>query len=251
METVTMGTARRTIQRVILVSEKDIQCGINGDGFFGFSFMGLLPISAKLNIHQLEVNTDSLETRIIALTGVIMVRSERYTGYIGSYSSLLPIRIYMEVDNETVQMAMVEQDIIPILRNTKQVKVVSIVPIEEQIEEEDEDDNTYRMVTKMLLSAGIKISLRGFSYLRVAICNALTKEKTWGVLCNEIYPIVADKYNTDARSVEKCIRYAISLAYTSRNKSYVPTNMEFISMIVEKIQEIWSKKYGKCGGILT
>jgi len=236
-----MGTMQRVIQRVIPVSEKDIQCGINDNGF---SFRGLLPINAKLNIYQLEVNDNSLETGIISLTGDIVV----YVSYTDTdfYSSPLPMRIYLEVDSKTVRAAMVGQDVIPILRDAKRIRAISIVPIDEldeQAETEGGDDNTYRLITKMLIDAGFKTSLRGFSYLRVAIYNALAKKEIWGVLCSEIYPNIADMYKTNARAVEKCIRYAIGLSYAyKQNNNRIPNNAEFISMMVEKIREIWSRK---------
>ena len=71
-----------------------------------------------------------------------------------------------------------------------------------------------------------------------------------GAVTKELYPLIADKYNTTPSRVERAIRHAIEVAWSRGNVDVVnslfgytidvnrgkPTNSEFIAMIADKLR---------------
>ena len=71
-----------------------------------------------------------------------------------------------------------------------------------------------------------------------------------GAVTKELYPMIAEKYNTTASRVERAIRHAIELAWDRDNVDLMnryfgytiniergkPTNSEFIAMIADKLR---------------
>lgn len=71
-----------------------------------------------------------------------------------------------------------------------------------------------------------------------------------GAVTKELYPAVAERYNTTPSRVERAIRHAIEVAwnrgkietldklfgYTVSNAKGKPTNSEFIALIADKIR---------------
>jgi len=71
-----------------------------------------------------------------------------------------------------------------------------------------------------------------------------------GAVTKELYPMIADKYNTTASRVERAIRHAIELAWDRGNVDLMnkyfgytiniergkPTNSEFIAMVADKLR---------------
>ena len=71
-----------------------------------------------------------------------------------------------------------------------------------------------------------------------------------GAVTKELYPMIAEKYNTTASRVERAIRHAIELAWDRGNVDLMnryfgytiniergkPTNSEFIAMIADKLR---------------
>ncbi len=105
-------------------------------------------------------------------------------------------------------------------------------------------------VTSILHQMGVPAHVKGYQYLRDAILLILDDINLLGAVTKELYPLVAEKYNTSASRVERAIRHAIELAwnrgnvdmmikffgYTINTEKGKPTNSEFIAMVADKIR---------------
>lgn len=105
-------------------------------------------------------------------------------------------------------------------------------------------------VTSILHQMGVPAHVKGYQYLRDAILFILDDINLLGAVTKELYPLVAEKYNTSASRVERAIRHAIELAwsrgnvdmmvnyfgYTINTEKGKPTNSEFIAMVADKIR---------------
>lgn len=101
-------------------------------------------------------------------------------------------------------------------------------------------------VTNLLLAMGFKTRHRGYGYLRYAIVQMAADFRQ--SITKELYPAVAQKYETDRKSVEHCIRTAIEKAWAAGDRqlwrmyfeqetagSHRPSNGEFIRRLAELV----------------
>lgn len=127
-----------------------------------------------------------------------------------------------------------------------------------QITEVKEDDivtvgktnNMEVEVTRIIHQMGVPAHVKGYQYLRDAILLVTKEINLMGAVTKELYPMIADKYNTTASRVERAIRHAIELAWDRGNVEMMnkyfgytiniergkPTNSEFIAMIADKLR---------------
>ncbi len=105
-------------------------------------------------------------------------------------------------------------------------------------------------VTKIIHQMGVPAHVKGYLYLRDAIIFVTGEVNLMGAVTKELYPMIADKYNTTASRVERAIRHAIELAwdrgniemmnnffgYTINIERGKPTNSEFIAMVADKMR---------------
>ena len=106
------------------------------------------------------------------------------------------------------------------------------------------------VVTELMHEMGIPAHIKGYQYLRDAILRALSDESLANNVTKELYPKVAEKYNTTSDRVERAIRHAIELAWVRGNVDLMteyfgytinlqkgkPTNAEFIAMVSDRIR---------------
>ena len=111
-------------------------------------------------------------------------------------------------------------------------------------------------VTTILHQMGVPAHVKGYQYLRDAILFILDDINLLGAVTKELYPLVAEKYNTSASRVERAIRHAIELAwgrgnvdmmvkffgYTINTEKGKPTNSEFIAMVADRIRLMYLSK---------
>ncbi|MBQ7667978.1 MAG: sporulation transcription factor Spo0A [Clostridia bacterium] len=105
-------------------------------------------------------------------------------------------------------------------------------------------------ITNIMHKIGIPTHMTGHKYLREAILEVIKNDEILECITKQLYPIIADKFNTNPSRVERSIRHAIEVAW-GRNKidniksmfSYTlnmgkgkPTNSEFIAMIADKLR---------------
>ena len=105
-------------------------------------------------------------------------------------------------------------------------------------------------ITKIIQEIGIPAHIKGYLYIREAITMVIDDMDYLGAVTKELYPAVADRYNTTPSRVERAIRHAIEVAwnrgkietldklfgYTVSNAKGKPTNSEFIALIADKIR---------------
>ena len=105
-------------------------------------------------------------------------------------------------------------------------------------------------VLAILKEIGIPYKLNGYSYLVDAITMIVNTKGMDIKVCKEVYPVIAEKYNVSAYSVERCIRSAIEIGFNRGNVKYLdelfgytvekrkgkPTNTEFLFGVADYIK---------------
>lgn len=105
-------------------------------------------------------------------------------------------------------------------------------------------------VTKVIHEIGVPAHIKGYQYLRDAIMMAIKDMDIINSITKQLYPSIANDYNTTPSRVERAIRHAIEVAwgrghvevlnnlfgYTVQTSKGKPTNSEFIAMIADKLR---------------
>jgi len=105
-------------------------------------------------------------------------------------------------------------------------------------------------VTNIIHEMGVPAHIKGYHYLRDAILMVINEINLLGAVTKELYPLIAQKYNTTPSRVERAIRHAIELAWDRGNVEMMtkffgytinlergkPTNSEFIAMVADKLR---------------
>jgi len=105
-------------------------------------------------------------------------------------------------------------------------------------------------VTNIIHEMGVPAHIKGYHYLRDAILMVISEINLLGAVTKELYPMIAQKYNTTPSRVERAIRHAIELAWDRGNVEMMtkffgytinlergkPTNSEFIAMVADKLR---------------
>ena len=104
-------------------------------------------------------------------------------------------------------------------------------------------------VTAIIHEVGVPAHIKGYQYLREAICIAVDDMDVINAVTKVLYPAVAKKFGTTSSRVERAIRHAIEVAwdrgdletlqkyfgYTVSNAKGKPTNSEFIALIADRL----------------
>lgn len=118
-------------------------------------------------------------------------------------------------------------------------------------------DNAEADVIKALQDIGVPAHLSGYGYLQKAILETVLSERGFIPITKELYPMIANCYNTSPGKVERAIRGAIQkvwqrmnsqkinqfFTYAENRKGVHPTNSEFIATIADKIRLMHLTKY--------
>lgn len=105
-------------------------------------------------------------------------------------------------------------------------------------------------VTNIIHEMGVPAHIKGYQYLRDSILLVIEEVSLLGAVTKELYPAIAEKYNTTPSRVERAIRHAIELAWDRGNVEMMnkffgytinlergkPTNSEFIAMVADKLR---------------
>lgn len=105
-------------------------------------------------------------------------------------------------------------------------------------------------VTNIIHQMGVPAHIKGYQYLRDAILLVISEVNLLGAVTKELYPMIAEKYQTTPSRVERAIRHAIELAWDRGNVEMMnkffgytiniqrgkPTNSEFIAMVADKLR---------------
>ena len=115
---------------------------------------------------------------------------------------------------------------------------------------EEQEQQLEIIVTDILHQIGVPAHIKGYHYLRRAIIFTLQDMKIINSVTKQLYPAVANYFETTPSRVERAIRHAIEVAwdrgdvevlnsyfgYTIQNSRGKPTNSEFIAMIADRIR---------------
>ncbi len=105
-------------------------------------------------------------------------------------------------------------------------------------------------VTEMLHQIGVPAHIKGYHYIRDSIIMCVRQPQMINAVTKELYPAVAERFDTTPSRVERAIRHAIEVAwdrgdidvlnsyfgYTIHNGRGKPTNSEFVAMLSDRIR---------------
>ena len=110
--------------------------------------------------------------------------------------------------------------------------------------------DTQIYVTKVMLELGMPAHLRGYQYVREAVCMSIEDMELVGSVTKLLYPEIAKKCRTTDQKVERAIRNIIEVSWERGNEILMeemfgysrkqgkkrPTNSEFIAAVSDKIR---------------
>ena len=105
-------------------------------------------------------------------------------------------------------------------------------------------------ITKLLHELGIPSHIKGYQYIREGIDIVYNKPGIIGGITKELYPELANRYDTTVSRVERAIRHAIEVSWIRGDLKVMedifghsvdvdktkPTNSEFIVTIADKLK---------------
>ncbi len=117
-------------------------------------------------------------------------------------------------------------------------------------------------VTDIIHQLGVPAHIKGYHYLRCAIVSAYHEPELLESVTKQLYPRVAEQFETTPSRVERAIRHAIEIAwdrgnldtlnaffgYTVNTCKGKPTNSEFIALITDKLRLQSRETAGAAGG---
>lgn len=107
-----------------------------------------------------------------------------------------------------------------------------------------------RYITKLMLELGVPAHLRGYHYLREAVCMSVEDMELVGSVTKLLYPEIAKTFHTSVQKVERAIRNAIEVSWERGNAEAFedlfgysresgqgrPTNSEYIARAADKVR---------------
>ena len=111
-------------------------------------------------------------------------------------------------------------------------------------------NNLQISVTKILHDLGVPSHIKGYQYIREGIILLYNNPDMIGGITKELYPEIADKFDTTVSRVERAIRHAIEVSWNRGDWDLMeeifghsvdidkakPTNSEFIVTIADKLR---------------
>jgi two-component system, response regulator, stage 0 sporulation protein A len=108
-------------------------------------------------------------------------------------------------------------------------------------------------ITGIFLSIGIPAHFKGYQFLREGVKMMVEKRNSIKNITQELYPSIADRFETTPSKVESAMRHAINISWTNGNLENInkifgyniinmnekPTNGRLIALIAERL---YSKK---------
>lgn len=105
-------------------------------------------------------------------------------------------------------------------------------------------------ITEIMLEMGVPAHLKGYYYLRNAILMAHSDHEAVTSVTKLMYPVIARRFKTTDRKVERAIRNAIEVSwergnvqvfeklfgYSALDGKNRPTNSEYIARIADKVR---------------
>lgn len=112
------------------------------------------------------------------------------------------------------------------------------------------NNNLKISLTKLLHELGVPSNIKGYQYVREGILLLYENPNIVGGITKELYPEIAEKFNTSVSRVERAIRHAIEVSWNRGNIDLMdevfghsvdydkakPTNSEFIVTLADKLK---------------
>ena len=112
-----------------------------------------------------------------------------------------------------------------------------------------ETNDLQMTVSEIMHQIGVPAHIKGYQYLREAVRMVIEDHDIINRITKELYPGIADHFNTSPSKVERAIRHAIEVAWNrgrieTLNSAFgcrvctpedKPTNGEFIAMLADKL----------------
>lgn len=130
-----------------------------------------------------------------------------------------------------------------------------ILELGEDVEIDNRSINLYHhnlqiSITNILHELGVPSHIKGYQYIREGISIIYERPDVIGGITKELYPEIADKFDTTTSRVERAIRHAIEVSWNRGNWDLMeeifghsvdidkakPTNSEFIVTIADKLR---------------
>ena len=136
-----------------------------------------------------------------------------------------------------VDMDVVNSRLIDLVMHKEEIKVVKSSKIESE-------------VSVLLHDLGIPTHVRGYQYIREGVMLLYASDGVASLVTKEIYPKIANKYQTTSSRVERAIRHAIEISWSRGDIKLMenlfgnsidfdrsrPTNSEFLSTLADKFK---------------
>ena len=117
------------------------------------------------------------------------------------------------------------------------------------------NNNLQISITRTLHELGVPSHIKGYQYIREGISMVYKNPEIIGGITKELYPEIADKYDSTVSRVERAIRHAIEVSWNRGNWELMedifghsvdidkakPTNSEFIVTIADKLRLEFTK----------
>lgn len=113
---------------------------------------------------------------------------------------------------------------------------------------EVENGNYKPLITQIIQELGIPAHIKGYRYVRQAVELVIKDMDLLGAVTKELYPQVAEKFDSTPSRVERAIRHAIDVVWQRGNQKALekyfknninekakPTNSQFIAKIADSI----------------
>ena len=105
-------------------------------------------------------------------------------------------------------------------------------------------------VTKLLHGLGVPSHIKGYQYIREGVILMYEKPDIVGAITKELYPEIANRFDTTVSRVERAIRHAIEVSWNRGDIDLMeeifghsvdydrakPTNSEFIVTVSDKLR---------------
>ena len=114
----------------------------------------------------------------------------------------------------------------------------------------DRENELRVKISDMLHNLGVPSHIRGYQYIRDSIMIMYNEKNMLKGITKEIYPELANKYQTTSSRVERAIRHAIEVSWTRGDYTLMekyfgnsldldkskPTNSEFLVTLTDRLR---------------
>mgnify|MGYP000018329875 FL=1 len=228
--------------------------GESGDGLETFDL--LKKVNADILIMDLVlpgldgfalIENISKTNEIMKKPKIVVTSSLAHEGFINKAMQLGVNYFMIKPINESVLLDRVKE---VCAEKTKQISTVFSKDVTiENASEKYKAKIIEEKITNIFITVGIPAHIKGYQFLREAIKLAIDNPEIINSITKQLYPAIAEKFETSASKVERAIRHAIEVAwnrgkieninsifglrvYSSNEK---PTNGEFIALVADKM----------------